>query len=111
MTPISDRKLSWVCGRSRVVRKTTKMYSFLRINSAMQPPLCNSFIAGFGRSRVYQFGLLSVALFSAALSANASLPYSLGQATSYAVLGLGGMTSAHGQIEVYQTATIANGNV
>src|SRR5438876_6050074 len=46
-----------------------------------------------------------------ATSTRAALPYSLGQAGSYAVLGLGGISSAHGQIEVYQSATVVNGNV
>jgi len=52
-----------------------------------------------------------LAFFSIANSTHAGLPYSLGQAGSYAVLGLGGISSAHGQIEVYQSATIVNGNV
>src|SRR5438477_7153245 len=51
--------------------------------------------------------LLSVSV----ISSQAALPYTLGQAGSYAVLGLGGISSAHGQIEVYQSATIVNGNV
>jgi hypothetical protein len=41
----------------------------------------------------------------------AALPFSLGQAGNYAVFGLGGISSAHGQIEVYQSGTIINGNV
>ena len=54
---------------------------------------------------------LCAALLSAAVSASAALPYSLGQASSYAVLGLGGISSTHGSIEVYQSATVVNGNV
>jgi PEP-CTERM motif len=51
--------------------------------------------------------LLSIATTSAL----ASLPFSLGQGANYAVLGLGGISSAHGQIEVYQSGTVINGNV
>jgi len=60
---------------------------------------------------ICHFTFLLAAVFSAALSAPAALPYSLGQAGSYAVLGLGGISSAHGDIEVYQSATVVNGNV
>src|SRR4051812_37830530 len=60
---------------------------------------------------ICHFTFLLAAVFSAALSAPAALPYSLGQAGTYAVLGLGGISSAHGEIEVYQSATIVNGNV
>jgi len=40
-----------------------------------------------------------------------ALPISLGQAADYSVLALGGTSSLHGQIEVYQSATVINGNV
>src|SRR5437868_2303158 len=67
----------------------------------MKPPklsfLYNAFLPGI--------------LLSAITSATAALPYTLGQAGNYAVLGLGGISSAHGEIEVYQSATIVNGNV
>jgi hypothetical protein len=36
---------------------------------------------------------------------------SLGQAANYAVLGMGGTSGSHGELEVYQSATIVNGNV
>jgi hypothetical protein len=53
----------------------------------------------------------SLLLAFGSITASAALPYSLGQAGGYAVLGLGGISSAHGAIEVYQSATIVNGNV
>jgi hypothetical protein len=61
-----------------------------------------------GRLSLVSIGLVIVC---GSVAARAALPYSLGQAGNYAVLGLGGISSAHGQIEVYQSATIVNGNV
>src|SRR5258708_4561540 len=46
-----------------------------------------------------------------AASLRAALPYSLGAAANYAVLGIGGSNSFHGQLEVYQSGTVINGNV
>ena len=71
----------------------------------------SSYTVSLASSRLYQFALLSVALLFAAVTARAVLPYSLGQASPYAVLGLGGISSEHGEIEVYQSATVVNGNV
>jgi len=76
----------------------------------MQTTAPSSLLCGLRRSRLCQL-LLTVVILSATFSAVAALPYSLGQASSYAVLGLGGINSAHGQIEVYQSATVVNGNV
>src|SRR5712691_9210349 len=64
-----------------------------------------------GQWRWCTFACLAAILCLLPLGAFGALPYSLGQANNYAVLGLGGISSAHGQIEVYQSATIINGNV
>src|ERR1043166_4070855 len=73
----------------------------------------------FGCCNIMKSGKLSLCsttifgglcLLAVVSTSQAALPYTLGQAGSYAVLGLGGISSAHGQIEVYQSATIVNGN-
>src|SRR5258707_490256 len=58
-------------------------------------------------------GLLAAASIFTFLpgAAFAALPYSLGAAANYAVLGIGGNSGFHGQIEVYQSGTVINGNV
>lgn len=52
-----------------------------------------------------------VATIGFAPDASALLPYTLGQASDYAVLGEGGTSSHHATFAVYQSGTVINGNV
>jgi hypothetical protein len=57
--------------------------------------------------------LLAAAVITLALGAQSASAGSvdLGSAANYAVVGMGGISSAHADFEVYQSGTIVNGNV